>query len=83
VPAAVTAEIDRTAEPHPAHQPPPPRQHQELHPDAGVRASHDYAALADEAQNFVGLLGEGAKVTAAKAKSQDRKGGDFRQAMPG
>ena len=44
--------------------------------------SHDYAALADEAQNFNGLLGEGAKVTRGEGeKAKSDKATDFRQAM--
>ncbi len=44
--------------------------------------SHDYAALSDEAQNFVGLLSEGAKVTRGEGeKAKTEKVGDFRQAM--
>jgi DNA gyrase subunit B len=43
--------------------------------------SHDYAALSDEAQNFVGLLSEGAKVTRRRREAKTEKVGDFRQAM--
>ncbi|MEG1655764.1 MAG: DNA gyrase subunit B, partial [Hafnia sp.] len=44
--------------------------------------SHDYAALSAEAQNFNGLLNEGAKVTRGEGdKAKTEKVGDFRQAM--
>ena len=43
---------------------------------------HDYAALAAEAQNFHGLLAEGAKVTRGEGeKAKMEKVSDFRQAM--
>ncbi|GAB2454132.1 DNA topoisomerase (ATP-hydrolyzing) subunit B [Comamonas humi] len=43
---------------------------------------HDYAALAAEAQNFHGLLAEGAKVIRGEGeKARTEKAEDFRQAM--
>ncbi|UJB65988.1 DNA topoisomerase (ATP-hydrolyzing) subunit B [Acidovorax sp. YS12] len=42
----------------------------------------DYAALAEAAETFRGLLGEGAKVTRGEGeKAKEEKVGDFRQAM--
>ncbi len=44
--------------------------------------SHDYAALADEAQHFNGLLSEGAKAMRGEGdKAKSEKVTDFRQAM--
>ena len=44
--------------------------------------SHDYAALSAEAQNFNGLLSEGAKVSRGEGdKAKTEKVTDFRQAM--
>ncbi len=83
VPAAVTAEID----PHSQN----PILRISRHHHGNIKssiltqefvASHDYAALADEAQNFVGLLNEGAKVTRGEGeKAKTEKVSDFRQAM--
>ncbi|WP_370680364.1 DNA topoisomerase (ATP-hydrolyzing) subunit B [Comamonas sp. GB3 AK4-5] len=83
IPAAVTAEID------PNSQNPVLRISRHHHGNIKSSiltqefvASHDYAALADEAQNFVGLLAEGAKVTRGEGeKAKTEKVGDFRQAM--
>ncbi|MFT4193036.1 DNA topoisomerase (ATP-hydrolyzing) subunit B, partial [Ottowia sp.] len=42
----------------------------------------DYAALAEAAQTFKGLLGEGARVTRGEGERQrEERAGDFRQAM--
>ena len=83
VPAEVTAEIDPNSE-HPILR-------ISRHHHGNIKSSiltqefvrsHDYAALSDEAQNFVGLLGEGAKVTRGEGeKAKTEKVGDFRQAM--
>ncbi|MPM66228.1 DNA gyrase subunit B [bioreactor metagenome] len=83
VPADVTAEIDPNSE-HPILR-------ISRHHHGNIKSSiltqefvrsHDYAALSDEAQNFVGLLGEGAKVTRGEGeKAKTEKVGDFRQAM--
>jgi DNA gyrase subunit B len=44
----------------------------------------DYAALAEAANTFRGLLGEGARVMRGEGERQkEEKVGDFRQAMPG
>jgi DNA gyrase subunit B len=83
VPAEVTAEIDPVSE--------KPVLRISRHHHGNIKSSiltqefvrsHDYAALADEAQNFNGLLGEGAKVTRGEGeKAKSDKAGDFRQAM--
>ncbi|MEX8193112.1 DNA topoisomerase (ATP-hydrolyzing) subunit B [Comamonas guangdongensis] len=83
VPADVTAEIDPNSE-HPILR-------ISRHHHGNIKSSiltqefvrsHDYAALSDEAQNFVGLLAEGAKVTRGEGdKAKTEKVGDFRQAM--
>jgi DNA gyrase subunit B len=83
VPADVTAEIDPNSE-HPILR-------ISRHHHGNIKSSiltqefvrsHDYAALSDEAQNFVGLLSEGAKVTRGEGeKAKTEKVGDFRQAM--
>ena len=83
VPADVTAEIDPNSE-HPILR-------ISRHHHGNIKSSiltqefvrsHDYAALSDEAQNFNGLLAEGAKVTRGEGdKAKIEKVGDFRQAM--
>ncbi|MEG0150179.1 MAG: toprim domain-containing protein, partial [Comamonas sp.] len=83
VPAAVTAEIDPNSE-HPILR-------ISRHHHGNIRSSiltqefvrsHDYAALSAEAQNFNGLLNEGAKVTRGEGdKAKTEKVSDFRQAM--
>ena len=83
VPAEVTAEIDPVSE--------KPVLRISRHHHGNIKSSiltqefvrsHDYAALADEAQNFNGLLGEGAKVMRGEGeKAKSDKATDFRQAM--
>ena len=83
VPADVTAEIDPNSE-HPILR-------ISRHHHGNIKSSiltqefvrsHDYAALSDEAQNFNGLLADGAKVTRGEGdKAKIEKVGDFRQAM--
>ena len=83
VPADVTAEID----PHSEH----PILRISRHHHGNIKSSiltqefvrsHDYAALSAEAQNFNGLLSEGAKVSRGEGdKAKTEKVTDFRQAM--
>ncbi|MBD7959522.1 DNA topoisomerase (ATP-hydrolyzing) subunit B [Comamonas avium] len=83
IPAAVTAEIDPQTE--------NPILRISRHHHGNIKSSiltqdfvrsSDYAALADEAQHFNGLLSEGAKVTRGEGdKAKTEKVADFRQAM--
>ncbi|MEG0414303.1 MAG: toprim domain-containing protein, partial [Comamonas sp.] len=83
IPAAVTAEIDPQTE--------NPILRISRHHHGNIKSSiltqdfvrsSDYAALADEAQHFNGLLSEGARVTRGEGdKAKTEKVADFRQAM--
>ncbi|WP_027016254.1 DNA topoisomerase (ATP-hydrolyzing) subunit B [Comamonas composti] len=83
VPAEVTAEIDPVSE--------KPILRISRHHHGNIKSSiltqefvrsQDYAALSAEAQNFNGLLAEGAKVVRGEGeKAKSEKATDFRQAM--
>ncbi|GAO25722.1 DNA gyrase, b subunit [Alicycliphilus sp. B1] len=68
---------------HPAHQPPPPRQHQEQPHHARTSwPATTTPPLAEAAESFRGLIQEGAKVMRGEGEKQkEEKISDFRQAM--